>query len=86
MGFLLTLLGLPVLGPAQLVRWLGSTISEQALAEYLDEGKVRGELLELQQRYDTGDIGDEEYDRLEKALLERIDQIREFKAAGNSAG
>ncbi|MBI2958589.1 MAG: gas vesicle protein GvpG [Chloroflexi bacterium] len=82
MGFLLTLLGLPVLGPAQLVRWLGGTISKQALAEYLDEGKARGDLLELQQRFESGDIGDEEYDRLEKALLERMEQIRELRAAG----
>ncbi len=86
MGFLISLLGLPVLGPVQLVRWLGGAVSEQALAEYFDEGKVRGELLELQQRYDSDEVSAEEFDRLEKELLERLDQIREFKAAGTSPG
>ena len=80
MGFLLDLLTLPVVGPAKMVHWLARTIAEEAERESLDEGRVRGELLDLQQRYDAGEIEEEEYDRQETTLLERLAAIRELKA------
>lgn len=77
MGFLLIdLVAAPVLG----VHWLAKTIREEVEREERDEGRVRAELLELQERYDTGDVPEEEYDRQEKVLLERLDTIRESKA------
>ncbi len=74
---ILDLLTLPVLGPAKMVHWLARTIVEEAQRERLDEGRVRGELLELQGRLDAGEIGEAEYDRQEQALLERVRAIRE---------
>ena len=86
MGVISSLLTLPALGPARLVRWTAKTLLEQADEELLDEGGVRGELLELQQRYDAAEIGEEEYDRLEKALLERLAAIRKSKAELGARG
>jgi len=80
MGFIFNLLTLPVLGPSKLVHWLAETMTEEAEREYLDEGRVRGELLELQQLYDAGELEEEAYDRAEKVLLERLNTIRELKA------
>ena len=79
MGFL-DLLLLPVLGGPTLVHWIAKTLAEEAEREELDEDRVRGALLELQERYETGDIEEAEYDREERSLLERLNTIREIKA------
>ena len=81
MAFILDLLALPVLGPAKLVGWLAATVAEHAERESLDAGRVRGELLELQQIYEAGAIDETAYDRQERDLLERLSAIRESKRA-----
>ena len=80
MGFL-DLLLLPVLGGPTLVHWIAKTLSEEAEREELDEDRVRGALLELQEQYEAGDIEEAEYDREERSLLERLNTIRETKAS-----
>jgi len=79
MGFLGDLLTLPALGAPRLVHWLARTLAEQAERELLDEERVRGQLLELQERYDAGELTEEEYDRQEAILLDRLKAIREIK-------
>lgn len=74
------MLTLPVMGAPRLTHWLAHTLGEEAMRQYLDEGPVRAELLELQQRYDAGEINEDDYDRAEKALLERLSTLRELKA------
>lgn len=86
MGLILDLLTLPVLGGPRLVRWLATKTAEEAERELLDEGSVRAALLELQQRYDAGDIQEDEYDRQEQALLQRLNAIREFKKQRDQQG
>jgi len=80
MSFVFDLLTFPVLGPIKGVHWLATKVAEAAEGEMLDEGKVRGELSELQMRLDMGDITEEEYDKREKVLVERLNAIREAKA------
>jgi hypothetical protein len=80
MSFVFDLLTSPVLGPIKGVHWLATKIAEAAEGEILDEGKVRGELSELQMCLDMGDITEEEYDEREKVLVERLNAIREAKA------
>ena len=70
-------LTLPLLGGPKLVLWLAGTIAQEADQERLDEGRVRGELLELQGQLDAGELDEAEYDRQERALLERMTAIRE---------
>ena len=79
MGFLGDLLTLPALGAPRLVHWLARTLAEQAEWELLDEERVRGQLLELQERYDAGELTEEEYDRQEAIMLDRLKAIREIK-------
>ena len=80
MGIIGNLLTLPVLGAPRLTHWLAQKIIEEAERHLFDEGAVRGELLELQERYDAGEVGEVAYDRQESALLERLATIREAKA------
>jgi len=80
MGFLFDLLTLPALGGPKLVQWLATILDQAADQEFLDEGSIQGQLLELQTRYEAGEIGEEEYEGEESALLERLNAIREIKA------
>jgi|GEM_PF-2401170 hypothetical protein len=67
----------------RMLQWTASKLTDAAEGESLDEGKVLAELMELQERYDVDDIKEEEYDRQEKALLERLSAIREAKKKQN---
>ena len=81
MSLLIDLLTLPLLGPTVLVYRLASVIQQEMRQELLDEGRVRGELLELQQRYEFGEIDEADYERQEGDLLERMANIRELRAS-----
>ena len=54
---------------------------EQAENEMYDEGKVRAKLMELETLLDLGEISEETYMEAEDQLLERLREIRAFKAA-----
>ncbi len=73
----LDLLTAPVLGPIQMVQWLAMKLIEVAEGEMYDPDRLKGELLELQVRYDMGEVPDQEYMELEEALLKRMNAIRE---------
>jgi hypothetical protein len=80
MGFLTDLLTLPVLGPIKGVMWIARQVAERAERELYDEDAVRGQLHELELRYDLGELGEEEYLAAEERLLARLRTIRERKA------
>ena len=50
MGILLTLLGLPLIGPLHGVAWVAAQVAEQAEREHNDPAVVRRELEELELR------------------------------------
>jgi len=77
---ILDLLTFPVLGAPRMVHWLAKKTAEEAERELLDEDRVRVEILELQTRYDLGEVGEEDYNEQERILLERLNAIREAKA------
>lgn len=81
MGLLLKLLTLPVSGPILGVVWIAKKMAEQADKELYDAEKVHGQLMELELRYDLGEISEEEYLATEQILLERLRIGRERQAA-----
>ena len=81
MSLLTKLLTLPVLGPIQGVIWIAEKVVEQAEGELYNADRVRGQLMELELRYDLGEITEEEYLATEEALLEWLRAIREREAA-----
>lgn len=81
MALLMDALTMPVLGAPRLLLWLARTIAQEAQRQLWDEGGVRAQLLQLQERYDAGDLEEREYDLQEAALLERLNAIREIKDA-----
>jgi hypothetical protein len=81
MGFLFDLLTFPVTGPIKGVVWIAEKVAEQAEQEFFSEDKIRGQLMELELRYDLGEIGKEEYLAAEDILLERLRAARDRQSA-----
>jgi hypothetical protein len=81
MGILTKILTLPVMGPINSVTWIAEQMVDQAEREFYDEGAVRGKLMELELRYDLGEISEADYLAAEETLLIRLKEIREYKAA-----
>jgi hypothetical protein len=80
MGFVFDLLTSPVLSPIRGVHWLAKNVAEEAERQYLDQDRVRAQLMELQVRLDMGEIAEDEYAEQERVLVEQLNAIREAKA------
>lgn len=74
----------PIAGPVRTVGFVLNRVKDQVEAEYLDEGKVQAELLDLTLRYDRGEIDDAEYKEQEAAILQHLNDIRAYKEATES--
>lgn len=74
----------PVSGPTRMIGFVVKRIKDQVEAEYLDEGKVQAELLDLTLRYDRGEIDDAEYKEHETLILQHLNDIRAYKEATES--
>lgn len=67
------LIGLPAKGLVSIFK----KIYEMAQAELTDESKIKEELLLLQTMYEIDQISEEEYQKKETELLERLNAARE---------
>jgi hypothetical protein len=85
-NLLLDVLTMPVLGVPRMIHWVAEKMAEELERQELDEGKLRGQLLDLQMRYELGDVDDEQYTAEEKALLDRLSLIRKAKEPARDAG
>ncbi|MBI2067693.1 MAG: gas vesicle protein GvpG [Deltaproteobacteria bacterium] len=65
-----------LLAPLKGVAWVAEKLREVADKELFDPDKIREELMSLQAKLDMGDIGEEQYREIEKALLERLTAIQ----------
>jgi hypothetical protein len=65
--------------PLKFTIWLGQKLRDAAYQELTDESKIHEELLQLQMRYEMEEIGQEEYDKQEGRLMERLEVIRKMK-------
>ena len=68
-----------LLSPLKLTVWIGKKLGESAYQEMTDESKIHEELLQLQMRYEVGEIGEEEYEKEEARLMERLEAIKKMK-------
>lgn len=79
MGIGLLDLLFPFLIPIKGVAWIGQIIKDQAESELTDKSKVQEELLNLQMRFEMDEISEEEYEKKEAKLLERLEAIRKYE-------
>jgi hypothetical protein len=66
------------------LRFVLDKIARAVDHEMNDAGRVREELLEVQMRYELGEITREELDALESALLTRLREIRAREERGGA--
>jgi hypothetical protein len=81
MGIVGKILAFPLTGPLDGTMWIAGKLLEQAENEIYDEGKVRAKLMELEMLLDLGEVSEEAYLAAEDELLERLRDIRAYKAA-----
>ncbi|MET9254674.1 gas vesicle protein GvpG [Streptomyces sp. NPDC048182] len=72
MGLLSEILLLP-LAPARGSAWAIKQVVKEAERIYYDPGTVRAELARLEEQLDAGEITEEEFDRQEDELLDRLE-------------
>ncbi|MDA2929852.1 gas vesicle protein GvpG [Acidobacteria bacterium AH-259-O06] len=65
--------------PVKGINWISSKLYEMAEKDVTDVSVIQQQLLELQMRYELEEISDEEYDRQEKLLLDRLEAIRKYE-------
>ena len=75
MGLLTSILLAPVKGPY----WIAKKVHERAIDELLDEDGTRAKLKELYTEFEKGKIGEEEFERREEELVDRIEEIMSYK-------
>ncbi len=75
MGILFNILAFPVMGPVAGVRWIAEKVDEAVQQTVSNKGKIKEDLLELQMQLEMGKITEEEFNRQEKELLERLDRL-----------
>lgn len=68
-----------LLAPLKGLIWLGENINDIAEKELSDDGKIKEKLMELQMKFELGEIDENEYDSREKELLERLNEIYSSK-------
>jgi len=68
-----------LLSPLKFTIWVGKKLSETAFAELTDESSVHEELLNLQMRYEVGEISEQTYEKEEEKLMERLEVISKLK-------
>lgn len=71
-----------ILSPVKFVIWLGKKIDDIVEKEFSDEGLIKEKLMQLQLRFEMDEISEDEYNRQEKELLERLEAIRKAKEEG----
>jgi Gas vesicle protein G len=79
-GLFLTLITLPVSAPVGGVLWIAEQVAAAAEREYHDEEAIRLRLGELEQRFQAGELTEDDYEAESDELFERLLEARSFWA------
>lgn len=82
MGLVTDVVFAPAIGPLKGLLWLARVIADQAERTLYDESVLRAALLELEQRFDAGEISEADYEEEEEILLGRLKIARERMRSG----
>ena len=80
MGIIFDILAFPLMGPIKGVTWIAEKMVEQAEKELYSVDAIRGKLLELELKFDLGEISEKDYEALEETLLGLLKTARERQA------
>jgi Gas vesicle protein G len=71
MGLIGGLLTLP-LAPAKGLGWVLEQVAQEAEAQYYDPRRIRAELAAAEAAFESGEIDEDEYEKIEDDLLSRL--------------
>ena len=74
---LLKLLTFPVSGPVVGAKWIMQTLVDEAERQYYDPAAISRQMADLETEHRAGRIDDDEFDRREEELLERLLEARD---------
>jgi hypothetical protein len=83
-GLISGLLTLP-LAPVRGTMWIAEQVLEQAEHEFYDEGAIQAQLLDIDAAREAGTIDEDEAERAEDALVERMMEGRR-RGVGSDRG
>ncbi|MGW3404017.1 gas vesicle protein GvpG [Streptomyces zhihengii] len=83
MGLFTQLVTLP-LAPVRGVVWVSERVLEAAEEQYYDPAPIHRALAGLEQQLLSGEIDEETFDRREDELLDRLDEIKAYRADGRT--
>ena len=69
----------PPLLPIKGVIFISQKLRRTAKEELTDKASIQEDLLELQMRYEIGEIDDQEYEQREAQLVDRLEAIRKLE-------
>jgi hypothetical protein len=64
------------LAPVRGTVWVAEQLAEEADRQLYDENSIKRELVQLELDHDKGEIGDEERERMERDLFDRLAAAR----------
>jgi len=68
-----------LLAPLKGVIWMGQKLNDMAQTELTDKGRIKEELMALQLQFELDEINEQEYNRREKELLDRLDAVMKLE-------
>ncbi|MDA0567177.1 gas vesicle protein GvpG [Streptomonospora sp. S1-112] len=77
MGLIKAILTAPT-APIRFVDWTARQVLDAAEREYYDPAAIRQRLADLSAQLDNGEITEEEFDRMEDELLDRLEEAEEY--------
>jgi Gas vesicle protein G len=83
---LFKLLTLPVSGPLLGVQWVGEKIHETVLAKLNDPTEIKRQLMALEQKLESGEMAEAEFEELEAELLNRLREASRLMRRDGSGG
>ena len=64
-----------LLAPLKGVMWMGEKLGDMAQKELTDKGRIKEQLMALQLQFELDEINEEEYNKKECEILDRLDAI-----------
>jgi len=62
----------PVSGPFRMVSWIGGAIRDAVDSKMNDPAEIKRALAALEQQLESGSLSEQDYERLEMELIERL--------------
>lgn len=79
MGLLSSILLAPFTGPWDGTLWTLDKVQRAVEDELTDDSVIKEDLMRLQLELEAGDIDDDEYLAREKAIMQRLREVREWR-------